>query len=240
MPNRSSRRSGVPSRRRAAVGATIAIAAAALGVASASHLQADIGAAPALVPNGFAFLQGTDTLFSDRWERSPTALTGTLTITGQARIQYTIDLTPQETVTRMRLKVFQPTGPMTQPDQEADAQFRGDSLVAIQRADGKADTVRRATPPGTIPYLPPSTALFEQIIRRAKTIGGATPTVSVHLLAQQGGAQTLAARVSYPAADSAVVTFGEVPTSFHIAPDGTILGIPAPDPRVRVVRLTTP
>ncbi len=240
MPNRSPRRPGVPSRRRAAVGATIAMAAAALGVASASHLQADIGASPALAPNGFAFMQGNDTLFSDRWERSATTLTGMLTITGQARIQYTINLTPAETVTGMRLKVYQPTGSLARPEQEADAQFRGDSLIAIQRAGGRADTVRRATPRGTIPYLPPSMALFEQIIRRAKTIGGATPTVSVHLLAQQGGAQTISASVSYPAADSATVTFGDVPTSFHIARDGTILGIPAPDPRVRVVRLTAP
>ncbi len=217
----------------------VGLASTTIGAAAAAAaVSAGWGEPPARrADNGFAFVRGTDTLFSERWSRSPSVVEGTLTLTGQARIQYTLDLAGDATVSRMRLRVFPAIGATQEPAQTADATFRGDTLVAIQRAGARADTVRRATPRGTIPYLPPSMALFEQIIRRAKTIGGVVASVPVHLLAQEGGAQTLLAQVRYPTADSAVVTFANVPTSFHVAADGTILGIPTPDATIRVVRL---
>ncbi len=208
-------------------GAAVAI----LAVPLLAGAAADSSAARA--EGTYAILSGADTAVLERWVRSEDSLDVTMEVVGQARLEFTASVNGDATFSNLSMQVFAPG--QAEPVEEAEAQFRGDSVIALQRTGAGMDTVRRGTRAGAVPYLSPSVTLTEQIVRRARAIGGDSVAVPVFVVGS--GGQTVDATVLIRG-DSAVVRLG--PSEMHVglATDGTLTGGVIPQQAgVRIVRV---
>ncbi len=184
-------------------------------------------------PYTFRMLLGRDTLSSEVVQRTPVRLDVSLIDkTASAHWQYGLTLTPDGRVTRMHNAFYRLAQRDTTPFQTAELVFTGDSVTAT--IAGNVSRVEHlATNPGAIPYINPSFAMIEQIVRRAWAMGHPVDTVPVFLVS---GGRTIPATVTRVGRDSAVVALG---AAIHVAvgPDGALLGALIPAQRVRVIRL---
>lgn len=121
--------------------------------------------------------------------------------------------------------------PDAAPERRLTATVEGDSVRVT--FDGGRE---RAFPssPDAILYADPSPAGIEQVLRRARAVGGDTAVVPVFNL-EDG--TTTATVVRWTGADSAVLTVAGVEMRAAVAVDGSLLGGVAPSANVRVVRL---
>src|SRR5690606_18154333 len=136
---------------------------------------------PAIRAEGtYAILNGADTAVLERWVRSDDSLKVTMDVIGQVRLEFTASTNSDATFSNMSMQVFQPGS--NEAVEEAHAEFRDDSVIARQKVQAGMDTVRRATRAGAVPYLSPSVTLTEQIVRRARAIGGDSVAVPVFVV----------------------------------------------------------
>ncbi|HLV26923.1 MAG TPA: hypothetical protein VKZ41_11490 [Gemmatimonadales bacterium] len=206
-------------------------AAAILGV---PLLAGAAASKPAIRAEGtYAILNGADTAVLERWVRSDDSLKVTMDVIGQVRLEFTASTNSDATFSNMSMQVFQPGS--NEAVEEAHAEFRDDSVIARQKVQAGMDTVRRATRAGAVPYLSPSVTLTEQIVRRARAIGGDSVAVPVFVVGS--GGQTLDATVLF-AGDSAVVKMGPSEMRLGLAADGSLTGGVVPQQAtVRIVRV---
>lgn len=206
--------------------AALLLAPAVAGAVSAAD-------APRRVDGTYAIVANDDTAMIERWTRTDDSLRVQLDIVGQVRLEFDAGLTPEATITGMAMRVFPPGA--TAAAEEARAEFRGDSVIAVQRMAAGTDTVRRGTRRGAVPYLSPSVSLTEQIVRRARAIGGDSVAVPVFVVGS--GGQTVDAAVRFEA-DSVHVQLGTSELRLGLAADGSLTGGVFPQqPLVRVVRI---
>ena len=188
-------------------------------------------AAPAIpgeIAVGFVVTRNADTLAAERYTRTASKVTGELVIGGAGiRQTYDMSLRPSGTVSRFETSAFRVTAP-TEALQTVIARF--DSTGAMIEAGGQ--TVPHATPAGTIPFINLSAAVIEQILLRAKAIGG--PAADVPVLVMAGGQNTTAG-VRWVGADSAIITLGPE-LRVHVSPTGELLGGVVPSQGVFFIR----
>ncbi len=203
-------------------------AAAATPAPAPSQAAQPTPSTPASTTVGFVVTRNADTLASERYTRTAGHVTGELVIAG-AGIRQTYDMTvnPSGTVTRFETSAFRVTAP-TEALQTVVARF--DSTGAMIEAGGQ--TVPHATPAGTIPFINLSAAVIEQILMRAKALGGTAADVPVLVMA---GGQNTTAAVRWLGADSALITLGPE-LRVHISPRGELLGGVVPSQGVHFVR----
>ena len=116
---------------------------------------------PAVRADGtYAILNGADTAVLERWTRSDDSLQVTMDVIGQVRLEFDATLAGDATMSTMAMRIFPPG--QAEPAEEAHAEFRGDSVIAVQRIETGMDTVRRGTRPGAVPYLWPSVSLASE------------------------------------------------------------------------------
>lgn len=181
----------------------------------------------------YVILAGEDTAVIERWNRTDTDLDVTMDVVGQARLEFRAGLAGDASVSTMAMRVFGPAGGEAMG--EATATFSGDSVVAIQTGANGKDTVHRETRAGAVAYLSPSVVLTEQIVRRARVMGGESALVPVFVVGS--GGQTLDATVSFRG-DSVSVRLAESELVLSMLPDGGIAGGSIPgEPMVRIVRM---
>jgi len=192
-----------------------------------------VGQAPAALDTSVAFvlLRGTDTVSVEHVVRTPSRLTGDLNMhTG--RRAYSASLTPAGLIRSLELSAYAPGAPATAaPVAHAVVAFFGDSVSAVL---GRGKVQRMATQRDALPWLNPSFGIVEQIVRRARIVGGAAATIP--LFSVQGGI-TSPATVVRVGSDSVVVSFVDVQLRLHVAPDGTVLGGIIPSQNVVVERV---
>ncbi|MBA4157837.1 MAG: hypothetical protein H0X65_10220 [Gemmatimonadetes bacterium] len=190
---------------------------------------------PATQSGQFVLLQNAAPIATERFTRSADRLEAELVIPTQIRVSYTADLTADATVRRIELQASPPDAPVGgAAAQRSSATFQGDS-VFLEQTEGEAvETARRQVRPGTIPYINPSPSLMEQIVRRARQIGGERVEVPVFLGGE--GAQTGAVSVTFMGADSARLVLGDVQVHLHIDASGTLLGGRVPAQNVTIER----
>jgi hypothetical protein len=129
------------------------------------------------------------------------------------------------TLGRLEVQVRQPgAADDARPRQEVVAHFRGDSVIAESRNGDSAKVERIGTRRGALPYHPqlPMISLLEQIVMRARVLGGERVQVPVFLLGS--GARTVDATVERRGADSVQVTLGTIAAHLAVDRTGRILG----------------
>jgi uncharacterized protein len=183
----------------------------------------------------FVIVIGTDTFAVENFTRTAARLDGELTGRAIGRVVYSATLGRAATIGTMTMQAWPAGMPADgSPMQEARLTLEADSAIFESSGAAGSATQRLATPPDALPFLNPSFLLTEQIVMRARAIGGASATVPLLLL--QGG-HTVNATVSWPAEDSAVVTLAGVEMRVHVGADGRMLGAAVPAQRLTVTRV---
>ncbi|HEX8694169.1 MAG TPA: hypothetical protein VF746_17235 [Longimicrobium sp.] len=139
----------------------------------------------------FALVQGGTDVFTESFTRTPERLETVLTGPAGNRAAITADLATDATVTRIRVEEFRRAD--TVAARTSEAVFMGDSVFLEQAGQGPPLSARRQIPAGSIPFVNPSPSLLEQIVRRARAIGGSP--VQVPIWAASGGGQPATATV---------------------------------------------
>jgi uncharacterized protein len=106
--------------------------------------------------------------------------------------------------------------------------FAGDSIIldrngVVTRTGGRA---------GALPYINPSPTFMEQILLRARSLGGSSATVPLFL----PGAPPVPAAVAWIGSDSATVTVGGATLRFAVDARGHVLGGSMPAQGLKIIR----
>ena len=198
------------SRRRGAVAAALLLLA---GLPAAAQEGAT---------HSFVLLMGADTFAVESFTRSPTALEGELSGPALGRIGYRAELGPAATTTALTLRAW-PSGATADapPLQRVGVRFAADSAIVEVRTAAGEQVQRLPTEPDAIAFVNPSFALAEQVVLRARALGGDTVRVPIFLL--QGG-QTLRATVARIGPDSVSLSMSGTEVRLAVAADGRVLG----------------
>jgi hypothetical protein len=161
--------------------------------------------------------RGADTVVVDRFIRDADTLKGSVSIKGQARIDYLALLGPNETIRALSMAVFGPNAEANaQPLTRVRMAMQGDSVVA----ETPAGIQRVGTKAGAIPMFNNALAMTELFTRRARATGG---VADIPYFATNGGS-TLDVAVRPLSTDSVTVTIAGQVERFRIDAAGRILG----------------
>lgn len=192
-----------------------------------------VAPSPSVAVEGrFVLTQGSDTIGTEHFSRTSDRLRAEFTARGVEAFRYDAELAPDASVKRIRLTVRPPAGGA----QTSTAAFAGDSVTLTREAPGdSARRARRPVAPGSVPYVNPSPSLMEQIVRRARALGGGTASVPVFV----GGAgpANVTAVVDFAASDSARLDLGGVSVLLRVDGAGAILGGSVPSQRLTISRI---
>ncbi|HEX9564994.1 MAG TPA: alpha/beta fold hydrolase [Gemmatimonadaceae bacterium] len=180
-------------------------------------------------------LANGDTVSVERFTRTSSRLDSELLVKmAGARFTMSATLAPDATVERFENAFRQASAdPASPPSQTAVIRFPGDSAIAEITTGTNTIVQRLGSRAGAIPFVNPSFALTEQLVRRARAMGGAPATVPAFIV--QGG-QTIDFTVTWVASDSAVINMGGVPARLAVDAAGGILGGLVPAQGLRIVR----
>lgn len=181
----------------------------------------------------FTLVREGSPVATERFTRTPLLLDALLAIPGQARLAYSAALAPDATMSRVEARVFGPAPSDTTPLQRSTAELRGDSVISVTIMGDSTQRRAIAVPPGTLFYLSPSVALMEQLVRRARALGGDSTSIPV-LLAGTGGRTLPAAVIFTP--DSARLVLGPAEARLRVDAGGRVLGGTVPSQNVEITR----
>jgi len=183
-------------------------------------------------PYTFRLILGSDTIVSEVVQRTPLRVdVDMLDKLSGVRWRYGLTLAPDGRVPAMTNAVYRLAQGDTVPFQSAEFAFRPDSVtVTVSGNVSRVQTI--ATEPGAIPYINPSMAMMEQVLRRARATGIDT----VPIFAVSGG-QTVPVAITWMGDDSAVVRIAAAEMRVAVDPSGNILGVAIPMQHARVIRL---
>jgi hypothetical protein len=151
------------------------------------------------------------------------------------RSHLTVAVADDERVTGATLRNFRLAQPDSEPISTLVVEVAGDTVRGELTRPGQG-TQRAAFPtgPGAVVYLETASATVEQVLRRARAMGGETATVPVFDLLN---ARTTPAVVRWARADSAVVTYGDVEVHATMSEDGSLLEYRVPALNAHATRL---
>ncbi|MBC5994919.1 alpha/beta hydrolase family protein [Pontibacter cellulosilyticus] len=176
------------------------------------------------VQGGFLLQNGSDTLTIERYTRKGNTLEGRVLVRNQVPFVYKAAIKNNKAIERISIEVLQRGAPEgAAPQQEAILVFKGDSIYSISKKgqNTERDTIKTST--GAMTYHPnlPMLSLLEQIVIRARTMGGNKVELPVFLLSSKG--QTIQVPVNFSHKDSAHLTLGNVSIHLKVSEDGKIL-----------------
>jgi uncharacterized protein len=190
------------------------------------------GAAPESAPRSFVVTRGGDTLVVERIARAGDRLDSDFLDKAHGlRISLTMTLAPDALVTRAEVTVRMAASPPdAQPVQQLTLTFEPDSVVISAGSGSPAPAQRIPAPNGVLPFLDLSVATAEQILLRARSLGGAT--AEVPMLAMMGG-QVTSATVQWDGPDNVVLSLGGVDVHARVSATGEIIDAVVPAQNVR-------
>ncbi len=122
---------------------------------------------------GFVVRMGSDTLAAERFTRTATQLEGEIVsmVPAVRIVRYTANLNPDATVSRIEIAGepvdSAPGGLRTR----AEVRFAGDSAHTVATRADSTQSFSLATGAGTLPFVPFSYAMYEQLVRRLQQSG---------------------------------------------------------------------
>jgi dienelactone hydrolase len=206
---------------------TRGLALAILLFARAAHAQRDEAT--------FVMRLGTDTVMVEGFSREPGMVRGVASLNGRARMVYSYATAADASVSSFQLGVWPAGTPdSTPPAQRISINLSGDSAKVVIDAGGQHLTPSLGGARGAIALVNPSVVMMEQLVLRARALGGADSVAVPALLV--GGSSVVTAWVYWKGADSAVVTLGGVAVHARVDRAGHILGATIPSQRIEIVR----
>ena len=198
----------------------------ALVLAAVGGLVLASGATPAVAQDtgSFVLTQAGNQIATESFTRTDGRLETRMDVVGQGLMESVATLNPDATVNRIELRVLPADSPDAEPLQTIAADFGADS-VRYEQPIGTEQGATAASE-GTLPYLNPSPAYMEQILRRARAVGGAEVTVQVWIPGP-GGGQVAPAEVTF-AAEGATLVLGPATVEVETDEDGRLLGAEVP------------
>lgn len=181
----------------------------------------------------FFVIQRSDTIAFEYVTRAPLRVEGELSVKGaNTRWRYSLDTDAQAKSQHVENAFFRSLTD-TAPIQRVAFTFQGDSVIAVM-SGSSSGTQRIPTKSGAVPWVNPSPGMVEQLLVRAKAMGGAIDTVP---LLQVAGGQTTPVVVSFIGTDSATIDLGGVMFRAAVGPSATLLGAVIPQQGVRITRV---
>jgi hypothetical protein len=188
--------------------------AAAMAIPAAARAQAtDQGA--------FVLRLHGDTLGVERFTRTATGVDAELVIRGQARIVYHLQTQPDASVTGLDLRAWAGIADTLPPQQHITVAWAGDSAVSTLSAGGRETTLTVHGARGAIPVVNPSAVLMEQMLLRARALGGDTASFRAFVV---GTPATAVGTVRRIGPDSAVISLVNVEIRARTDAAGRLLG----------------
>ncbi len=174
---------------------------------------------------GFLVLADRDTVATERYTRSPGHLRGTIVHEDRTRIDYDATLAADESIVRIEMSLWRPGAALdSKPAQHSVTELAGparDSLTRTDRERGPARVSRTVVPGGAQPYLIPSVALAQQVLRRARVLGGDSVALGIVIL--NGAALPQRVSVHWLPGDSALISVAGNHVRVGLDPQGRIL-----------------
>ncbi len=159
------------------------------------------------VSGGFLVLEDRDTVATEQYTRSPGHLRGTLVHGDGTRIRYDATVAEDEAIVRLELSLWRPGAALdSRPAQHSITELTGparDSLTRTDRERGPQRVWRQVVPGGAQPYLIPSVALAQQVLRRARVLGG--DSVALGIVVLNGAAMAQRVSVRWLPGDTALI-----------------------------------
>jgi len=184
--------------------------------------------APAPERASFYLLLRGDTIFEERENRTPTELSGEFRDRlRNVRVTYDATLNASALVTHVELRTFRSPQAAGDP---ASFTIDGDSIVA---KIGDAAPAKLPSTSGAVAVVNPAVGFIEQIVLRARAVGGDPTSVMVFVI---GAPQPLAGTVSRLGADSVRVQYAGASMDLAVSPTGRVLGGVIPAQGIRIVR----
>jgi hypothetical protein len=186
----------------------------------------------------FVIRHAGDTVATEHFARSQTAIEGTLAIRSSAAVtqRYTAVLAPDGTVPLIEVTVREDADSgrvKAKVVSRARVIFKEDS-AAVDEANGAGlKTFVFGTRRGAIPYLNLSFALLEQAVRqaRARSVASEVPLFNL------GGGQTMSGKVAALGTDSLTLGIGTVEYHLKMDSSGRLLGARIPAQNLVVDRV---
>ncbi|MEP6692443.1 MAG: alpha/beta fold hydrolase [Gemmatimonadaceae bacterium] len=193
---------------------------------------ASIASAQSPSTRSFAVTLNADTLAIERLTRTAGRVDADFLDKAQGvRLALAMTLAPGALVSRVEITARMAASATSAPPlQHVVLAFTADT-VSISMASGDMPPAQKiGTPHNSIPFLNLSVATAEQIIMRARAIGGSPVQVPVFIIA---GGKMPTAVVAFAGADSAVLSVGGADLHARITPAGEIIGGAVPAQNVR-------
>jgi hypothetical protein len=171
----------------------------------------------------------TDTLIAERRNRAPGELTGEFVDrTAGGRVDYTAAIGPDGLVTRLALRLFRTASDTV--GETMSITLGGDSIVVVR---GSAPPAHMPGSLGTLVVLNPSIAFIEQMVMRARVMGGERAQFPIFVV---GAPQVLPLTVTFVGADTAQVEYAGTAMRLAVTKTGVIGGGLVPAQRIDIVR----
>lgn len=186
----------------------------------------------------FTLTQSGATIATETFHRAAALLETELTVVNQATLRTRGTLRPDATLARLEVTVYGPGGATGEPVQTSAVLFRN-GTATFEQPIGTSAGEPREIGEGAVPYLNPSPAFMEQILRRARVVGGDTVAVPVWTPAPGGGRMTTATVVFRDAAageDAATLTLGGVVIEATTDRTGRLLSARVPSQALEIRR----
>ncbi|HEX8692978.1 MAG TPA: alpha/beta fold hydrolase [Longimicrobium sp.] len=181
----------------------------------------------------FVITMRGDTLAVERFTRAPGSLSAEVVLRGAGRLAWTAALAPDASVTGMEFRGYAQTAAADAPPaQTAKVELSGDSARVTVEGGGNRMVQALAPGRGAIPVLSFSLLLVEQVLLRARALGGDGAAVPVFVV---GLPNALVARVAWRG-DSAVVDLPSGAVHARVDAAGRLLGARVPAQNLEVSR----
>lgn len=220
--------------------APLAPAAAQAGGPGREAAGRDAGDVPwRVAPGGFVTVRGDDTLAVERVTRDATGAVTSEVRLGAAsgapaglRVRTLLVAGPDARVARAVVEVFPPDA--LRPAQRVETRYDAPRADGGDGTDGATVTVgtgvsrRVALAPGTLPWVNLSAAVVEQLVRRARALGGDATIPLFQGIGAPAMAAVVAAAPATAGPDSATLDLGGVTLRAAVDADGRVLGFAVP------------
>jgi len=171
----------------------------------------------------------TDTLIAERRTRTPTEMSGELVdrVAG-GRVTYRATLGSDQLITRLTIRVFRNAADTVG---ETSTVVLGADSIVVQR--GAAAPVHMPGVRGTLVIVNPSIAFIEQMVVRARAMGGVGAQFPIFVV---GAPQVVPLTVKFSGADSAVLTYAGATMRVAVTRSGQVIGGTVPAQRLSIMR----
>ena len=194
--------------------ALVAALAAAGGMALAT------GPATAQESGTFVLTQNGNEVATEEFTRTDDTLETAMAVPGRALIETDATLAGDGIVERLEIRVLPPGSPEAEPLQTTAAEFRSDS-VFVEQPIGTSAAAQPAVL-GTVPFMNPSPSHIEQMLRRARALGGSNVTVQIWI-PTEGAGQVAPAQIAFNDDGSATLSLGSVIFELQTDEEGRVL-----------------